>query len=183
MSAPTIQSQRLEALSDEDLDQLCQAAIDAVTAGGGFGWVKAPPRLTMEAYWRGLMLVPGRHLFVVRLDGVIAGAMELHEQPANVEARAQVGKVRHGFLAHWARSQGLGQALLAELEAGARQAGLLALELDVRVTQNVAIRFFERNGYQLWGTHPHYAYIDGGWVAGRHYHKLLDAPAAGAGQP
>ena len=59
---------RLEAFAGTDLEDLCDAAEAAIKADGGFGWVNAPPRHIMEAYWRGVVLVPDRRLFVARLS-------------------------------------------------------------------------------------------------------------------
>ena len=43
-----------------DLDDLCEATESAIEEGGGFGWVKVPPRQVLENYWKGLLLVPER---------------------------------------------------------------------------------------------------------------------------
>ena len=42
----------------------------AIIDGGGFGWVNAPGRLALETYFRGVLLVPERELFVARLNGI-----------------------------------------------------------------------------------------------------------------
>ena len=36
-----------ESLSEGDLQDLCDATVDAINAGGGFGWVSRPPRATL----------------------------------------------------------------------------------------------------------------------------------------
>ena len=59
-------------LNSNDLDELCDAADEAILSGGGFGWLSPPPRSVMEDYWRGVQMIPERHLVVVRLDKVIA---------------------------------------------------------------------------------------------------------------
>ena len=59
-----------DSLSEGDLQDLCDATIDAIEAGGGFGWLSPPPRDTLERYWQGLMLIPDRRVFVARLDGL-----------------------------------------------------------------------------------------------------------------
>ena len=64
-------------LTRGDLSDLCQAAEDAIVAGGGFGWVKPPRRNIMETYWNGVLMVPERTLIVGRLDGVIVGSAQL----------------------------------------------------------------------------------------------------------
>ena len=41
---PTISVERLTAFKKTDLTDLCDAADAAIEAGGGFGWVRPPPR-------------------------------------------------------------------------------------------------------------------------------------------
>ena len=53
----------LEEVSDDDLEDLCDAAESAILDGGGFGWLKPPPRAVLGRYFRGVVLVPERHLF------------------------------------------------------------------------------------------------------------------------
>ena len=82
-----------ESLNEGDLQDLCDATVDAIEAGGGFGWLSPPPRDTLERYWQGLMLIPDRRVFVARLDGLIAGSIQLHLNPRNNEAQAVLGRV------------------------------------------------------------------------------------------
>ena len=70
-----------ESLSEGDLQDLCDATVDAINAGGGFGWVSPPPRDTLERYWQGPLLIPDRRVFIARLDGLIAGSVQLHLHP------------------------------------------------------------------------------------------------------
>ena len=48
MSVATVE--RLTAFRGNDLDDLCDAAEEGIKAGGGFGWLKPPPRPVMEFY-------------------------------------------------------------------------------------------------------------------------------------
>ena len=52
--------ERLTQYSGTDLDDLCEATESAIVEGGGFGWLKAPPRQVLENYWKGVLLVPER---------------------------------------------------------------------------------------------------------------------------
>ena len=70
-----------------DLNDLCDAADLAIRDGGGFGWVDPPPRDVMERYWKGVLIVPERHLFVAKLDGVVAGSAQLVAPPATTRRR------------------------------------------------------------------------------------------------
>jgi RimJ/RimL family protein N-acetyltransferase len=165
--------------SGTDLDDLCDATERAIVDGGGFGWLKPPPRQVLENYWKGVLLVPERRLVVGRLDGVIAGSAQLSRAPRNNEAQAFAGTLSGTFVAPWARGHGLGRGIVGEIERLARELGLMVLNLDLRDTQRAAIALYERMGYRRWGTHPFYARVDGQIVPGHYYCKLLDDEAAG----
>ena len=64
-----------------------------------------------------------------------------------------------------------------EIEALARELGLVVLNLDLRDTQRAAIGLYESLGYRRWGTHPCYAQVEGRIVPGHYYYKRLDEPA------
>ena len=160
-------------LSTADQGDLCAAAEDAIGRGGGFGWLSVPPRSKLEAYWRGLMMVPGRHLFIAYLDGVIAGALQLHEAPKNMESQANIGYIQSGFTASWARGHGVGRGLMAFAIDQAHRLGLKAVKLDVRETQTTAIGLYRNLGFVEWGRMPRYAFIDDAWVAGLYFYLDL----------
>ena len=169
--------ERLTQYSGTDLDDLCEASESAILEGGGFGWVKVPPRQVLENYWKGVLLIPERQLVVGRLDGVIAGSVQLARAPRNNEAQAFAGTVTAAFVAPWARGRGIGHAIVTEIEALARELELVVLNLDLRDTQRAAIRLYESLGYRRWGTHPYYARVEGCVVPGHYYYKCLDEPA------
>jgi len=156
-----------------DLNDLCDAAEAAIADGGGFGWVRRPPRHIMEAYWKGVVLVPDRRLFVARLDGTIAGSAVLVRPPRNNEAQAFAAQLTGTFVAPWARGRGLGRQIVELVEATARKLGVEVLNLDVRDTQSAAIRLFESMGYRRWGRHPAYARVSGQIVGGHFFWKPL----------
>jgi RimJ/RimL family protein N-acetyltransferase len=177
--AGTISVDRLTKYSGTDLDDLCEATESAITEGGGFGWLKPPPRQVLENYWKGVLLVPERRLVVGRLDGIIAGSAQLSRAPRNNEAQALAGTLTSAFVAPWARGRGLGTGIVREIEHLARELGLAVLNLDLRDTQRAAINLYENLGYRRWGTHPAYAQVEGRIVPGHYYYKLLeDEPAA-----
>lgn len=175
---PETTVERVSALAGADMHDLCDAAEAAIRDGGGFGWLRAPERHVMENYWKGVLLVPERELFVARLDGTICGSAQLHRPPRNNEAQAHVGQLTTFFMAPWARGHGLARRLILAVEAAAREAGLMILNLDVRETQEAAIQLYERLGYVRWGRHPCYAYAAGQWVSGLYYYKDLEAAGA-----
>lgn len=157
-----------------DLHDLCDAADAAIEAGGGFGWLRVPDRDVMERYWRGVMVVPERHLFVVRLDGVIAGSAQLVRPSRNNEAQAHTAQITTVFVAPWARGHGVAQVLMRAVIDAGQALGLHILNLDVRESQKVAIRLYEKLGFVQWGAHPFYALVDDKPVAGKYYYLRLE---------
>jgi ribosomal protein S18 acetylase RimI-like enzyme len=168
-----ISVERATELAGPVLHELCDAADAAILHGGGFGWLSPPPRHVMEAYWKGVLLVPERELMLGRLDGVVAGSAQLVRSPKNNEAQAFTGQLTTFFVAPWARGHGLARRLMLAVEAAAKDAGLRALNLDVRDTQTRAVAVCEQLGYHCWGSHPRYAWIDGRWHTGLYFVKDL----------
>ncbi len=171
--AATTAVEHLEAFGGTDLDDLCDAAEAAIKGGGGFGWLNAPPRHIMENYWRGVLLVPERRLFVARLDRTICGSAQLARPPRNNEAQAFAAQMMSNFIAPWARGHGLAKQLVVAVEDAARAGGYTILNLDVRDTQTAAIQLYESLGYVRWGTHPCYARVDDAVIPGHFYFKRL----------
>ncbi len=166
--------ERVERLRRADLADLCEATEAAILDGNGFGWLRPPPRAQLEAYWRGVLVVPERELFVARLDRVIAGSAQLLRPPPNHEARAFAATLSIHFVAPWARGYGLARALVDAVERAARDEGFEVLNLDVRETQTAAIRLYESCGFERWGTLPWYARdAEGEMIAGHFYVKRL----------
>jgi RimJ/RimL family protein N-acetyltransferase len=177
-SVARVSVERLQRYTGTDLDDLCDATERAIVDGGGFGWLRPPPRQVLENYWKGVLLVPERRLVVGRLDGVIAGSAQLARAPRNNEAQAFAGTLSGTFVAPWARGRGLAHGIVEEIERLAREMGLMVLNLDLRDTQQAAIRLYEQMGYRRWGTHPVYARVEGRIVPGHYYYKLLDDDTA-----
>jgi ribosomal protein S18 acetylase RimI-like enzyme len=166
---------RAQTLNETELAELAEAAAAAIMDGGGFGWVKPQPRDTLARYFRGVLLVPERSLFVARLDGTIVGAAQLVRPPRNNEAQAFSAQLMHFFIAPYARGHGLARLLIRRVEDYAAGIGVRVLNLDVRETQEGAIHLFEAAGFQRWGTHPAYAQVGGRVIAGHFYFKRLAA--------
>ncbi len=175
--ADVLQSQllveRAAELHDDDMQALCEAADAAIIEGGGFGWVKSPGRLALQSYFKGVLLVPERELFTARLDGVIVGSAQLVRPPRNNEAQAFAATIMHSFVAPYARGHGLARMMIRRMEDGARALGYQVLNLDVRETQEAAIRLYETLGYHRWGEHPAYARVGGRTIRGIYFTKLL----------
>jgi ribosomal protein S18 acetylase RimI-like enzyme len=172
-SPPDIRVDLVDRLSTADLNDICDAAEAAILDGGGFGWLSPPDHDVLEAYWRGVILIPERHLLVGRLDGVIAGSCQILVPTRNNEAQSFACNLTTNFVAPWARGHGLSAKLIEAAEEHARSTGFQVLNLDVRETQIAAIRLYERLGYVRFGSHPHYARVAGRNVAGHFYYKTL----------
>ena len=175
--------EHLTEFTEEDLHALCEATSAAIIDGGGFGWVNPPGRMALETYFRGVLLVPERELFVARLNGLIVGSAHLVRPPRNNEAQAHAAHLMHSYIAPYARGHGLARLLTTCVEERARELGYHVLNLDVRETQDAAIRLYESLGFERWGVHPDYAFVRGQPVRGFFYSKRLRRPGARRGQP
>ncbi len=169
----TLAVERVSEMTDDQLAALCEATDAAIIEGGGFGWVTPPGRQALERYFRGVLLVPERQLFVASLNGVAVGSAQLVRPPRNNEAQAFAASLMHSFIAPYARGHGLARLLTRRVEDAARALGYHVLNLDVRETQDAAIRLYESMGYIRWGIHPAYARVGGRTVRGIFYHKVL----------
>ena len=159
------------AFAGTELEDLCAATEDAILDGNGFGWLKPPPRDLLEAYWRGVLLMPEREVAVARFDGTVVGSGQLVRPSRNNEAQAFAATLTTFFVAPVARGHGLARGLLAAIELRAAELGYEVLELNVRETQSAAIALYESCGYRCWATKEKYAKVDGAFVAGRYYTK------------
>ena len=165
--------ERVKEFTDDDLHTLCEATSAAIIDGGGFGWLNPPGRMALETYFRGVLLVPERELFVARLNGSAVGSAHLVRPPRNNEAQAHAAHLMHSYIAPYARGHGLARMLTTGVEERARELGYHVLNLDVRETQEAAIRLYELLGFVRWGVHPDYALVRGRIVRGFFYYKRL----------
>ena len=165
--------ERVTDFTEDDLAALCEATDAAIIEGGGFGWVHPPGRQALERYYRGVLLVPERELFIAWQDGVAVGSAQLVRPPRNNEAQAFSAQLMHSFIAPYARGHGLAKLLTTRVEEGARALGYHVLNLDVRDTQTAAIALYDSLGYTRWGTHPAYARVRGATVQGMFFYKVL----------
>jgi ribosomal protein S18 acetylase RimI-like enzyme len=177
---PELLAEQLKRFNDTDLNALCEATDAAIIDGGGFGWVNPPGRRALESYFRGVLLVPERELFVARLNGDIVGSAILVRPPRNNEAQAFSASLMHAYVAPYARGHGLARMLTQNVEDRARELGYHILNLDVRETQTAAIRLYQSMGYVRWGEHPEYALIRGRVVSGFFFYKRLRPPKGNA---
>ncbi len=170
---PFVTIEIMDRLPPADLNDLCDATDAAIEGGGGFGWVSLPAREVLERYWKGVLVVPERHLMLARMDGVVCGAAQLVEPSRHNEAQSFSAQVLASFVAPWARGHGAGRKLIETAEKLALEMGYKVLNLDVRETQEAAIRLYEAMGYRRWGTNPAYAFVNNRIIAGHYYTKII----------
>lgn len=160
-------------ISNTDLADLCDVTEQAIRAGGGFGWLTLPPRDTLKKYWNGLVLIKTNILIVGRLNGTIAGALQISFNPPNNEAQKNIAKIQSHFVAPWARGYGLAKAMIDQSINISKQNKKQSIQLDIRETQSAAIQLFESKGFAKWGENPSYAFINGRRIKGYYYYKDL----------
>ncbi len=169
---PKLSVDRIASFTEEDLLALCEATDAAIIDGGGFGWVNPPGRQVIESYFRGLLMVPERELYVGRVDGVIVGSTQLVRPSRNNEAQAMAATITQAFVAPYARRLGLARMMVLRVEERARGMGY-----QVRETHVGAIALYDALGYVRWGEHPAYARVGGQMIAGVFFYKLLQRKA------
>ena len=169
----TIKAEILKSISDIDLADLCNITEQAIKAGGGFGWLKTPPRETLNKYWKGLVVVQNRILIVGRLNNAIAGTLQLGLQAPNNEAQKNINNITSHFVAPWARGYGLAKNMIHHTELVAKQNGGTCVQLYIRETQEAAIQLFKSKGYKQWGENPNYAFVEGNTIKGLYFYKNI----------
>ena len=172
---PTISVEFVEnALSTNDLNDLCDATEAAIENGGGFGWVDLPVRDVLEGYWSGVVTAPTRELFVARLDNVICGTTQVVLPPKNNEAQGHMVTLTTQFVAPWARGHGLAKMLLEDVEKKAIRDGYGVINLDVRETMVEAINLYETLGYKEFGQHPYSVRAHDETIQSKFYYKVIN---------
>ncbi len=165
--------EKLTHISEADLADLCNITEQAIRAGGGFGWLTIPHIETLKKYWNGLVLIKSNILIVGRLNGNIAGASQISFNPPNNEAQKNISKIQAHFVAPWARGYGLAKAMVDLAIDISRENNKKSIQLDIRETQEAAIKLFENKGFLKWGENPSYAFVNGARIKGCYYYKDL----------
>ena len=163
----------LSKINITDLADLCNITEQAIKAGGGFGWLSVPPRNMLKNYWNGLILINYKKLLVGRLNGAIAGALQITFQPPNNEAQKNIANIQSHFVAPWARGYGLAKALVDFAISFSKENNAKCLQLDIRETQEAAINLFESKGFIKWGENPYYAFVNGEFTKGLYFYKNI----------
>ena len=139
------------------IPELSELVIDAVASGASVGFLPPLALPEAEAYWRTVVTAirEGTRVLLVAMDGdLIQGSVQLQlETRVNGNHRAEAMKL---FVHRRARRQGMGRALMAELESHARKLGRTLLLLDTR-HGGEAHRLCDALGYVKFGEVPGYA--------------------------
>ena len=160
-------------LSEVDLADLCNITEQAISAGGGFGWLRVPTREVLNQYWQKITDDYLNNLIVGRLNGVIAGTLQLSYEAPNIESRKNIAQIKRQFVAPWARGYGLAKSMIDFSELKAKEENIKSIQLSVRETQDAAIKLFSSKDYEVWGENPYYAFINGSFVKGIYFYKNL----------
>ena len=160
-------------LSKVDLADLCNITEQAISAGGGFGWLRVPTREVLNAYWNKITDDKLSNLIVGRLNGVIAGTLQLSYEAPNIESRKNIAQIKRHFVAPWARGYGLAKSMIDFSEVKAKEENIKSIQLSVRETQEAAIQLFSNKDYKVWGENPCYAFINGSFIKGIYFYKNL----------
>ena len=163
----------LKSLSEVDLADLCNITEQAINAGGGFGWLRVPTREILNQYWQKIMDDNLNNLIVGRLNGVIAGTLQLSYEAPNIESRKNIAQIKRHFVAPWARGYGLAKSMIDFSEQKAKEENIKSIQLSVRETQEAAVQLFTMKDYKIWGKNPYYAFINGSFVKGIYFYKNL----------
>ncbi len=160
-------------LSEVDLADLCNITEQAISAGGGFGWLRVPTRDILNQYWNKITEDNLNNLVVGRLNGVIAGTLQLTYEEKNVESRKNIAQIKRHFVAPWARGYGLAKSMIDFSEQKSKENNIKSIQLAVRETQEAAVKLFTNKGYKVWGENPYYAFINGSFVKGIYFYKNI----------
>lgn len=167
----------LKAFSGTELDDLCHAVEmtmeDTVGFSLGFSQARRPVRQRLENYFKGVLVIPERTLFVGMLDGTIAGSIQLVRPPKSNETSDFAVSVDNHFVAPWARGHHIASKLLDAAEKKAISEGFELIKLSVRASRAAAIHLYERSGYTCWGVLDKYERVGDEMIAGRFYYKEL----------
>jgi GNAT superfamily N-acetyltransferase len=156
------------------LDALAAVLQDAVDGGDSVSFMDGFGADDARSFYESLLpdVERGtRVLLAAYVDGELVGTVQLvHAWPPNSQHRADVAKL---LVHRRARGQGVGRALMEQLEHEARADGKTLLILDT-VAERAADRLYGRLGWTRLGTVPDYARDpDGGFCDATFFYKHL----------
>jgi GNAT superfamily N-acetyltransferase len=178
VTAPPWTVERVEQVSDAQIDGLVDVLIDCVEGGASVSFMQPLSRGQAAAYWRSVAadVAAGKRALLIAQDpqGPCGTVQLLLDQADNQPHRADLAKM---LVHRRARRHGLGAALLDAAESVARGCGKTLLVLDTASPD--AARLYERMGWQRVGVIPGYAlWPAGGLCDTTVYYRQLDAAPA-----
>ena len=135
--------------------------------------IRVPRREILDNYWKQIIGEKLNNLIVGRLNGVIAGTLQLSFEAPNIESRKNIAQIKRHFVAPWARGYGLAKSMIDFSEQIAKEENIKSIQLSVRETQEAAVQLFTNKNYLRWGENPYYAFINGSFVKGIYFYKNL----------
>lgn len=156
------------------LPALAALLVEAVEGGASIGFMAGHDYAEALAFWTQKHATPGT-VILVALDGdTLLGTVTLAtDMPPNQPHRADVQKM---IVAAAARRRGIGAALMAAVEAEARDRRRSLLVLDT-ISDSAAARLYERSGWTSIGDIPDFALMpNGGLAPTTIYIRQLDRP-------
>ena len=168
---------KVELLAAEELDDLCDAALETIADNSsfslGFSYSDLPDPEKLRRYFLGALLVPEREQFVCEINGVIGGYLELLKPVRSNGTRMFATEICNHFVAPWARSNGIARDLLSFAEKSAKNEGFSVIKLSLRATLEAAINLYERCDYTRWGVFDMYEKIGDNYIKGYYYYKEI----------
>jgi GNAT superfamily N-acetyltransferase len=149
-------------VGDAALEQLADVLVDCVEGGASVSFMAPFSRAEALAFFRkvaGSVASGDTVLLAARLAGKIVGTVQLGlDTPPNQPHRADIKKM---LVHRSARGNGIGAALMAEVEQEARRHGRWLLVLDTVPNEN-GHRLYQRAGWTETGLVPDYAMFPDG---------------------
>lgn len=177
--AHAIEIRCLQSIGDREIRELSDVLIDCVEGGASVNFMLPMTGAKAHRYWHSAAasLARGERMLLAAADatGTIVGTVQvILDQPENQPHRGDITKM---LVHRRARRQGVGAALLAAAERGARGVGKTLLVLDT--ASGDAERLYARQGWQACGQIPNYAlWPDGAPCATTIFFKSLDSGSA-----
>ena len=177
MSPAHVPIRRVTTLDDTLIHQLSDVLIDCVEGGASVSFMLPMTRGKALTYWRDVAASATRCERIVlaaydAAETIVGTVQVVFAQPENQLHRADVAKM---LVHRRGRRHGVGAALLLAAERHALRSGKTVLVLDTASAD--AERLYVRQGWQLCGRIPDYAFMpDGAPCATAVYYKSLRGP-------
>ena len=173
MTVNAIMIERVDAVSDDVVQELAAVLVDAVRDNAGISFMAGLQVDEAAEWWRKTLSAasPRAAVLVARDDRGIVGTVQLQPAwPPNQPHRADVAKL---IVHRRGRRRGIARALMQELERHAREQQFTLLLLDT-CKDSAAERLYSSLGWIRVGEVPHFALNpDGSWCDTVFFYKQL----------